>query len=348
MTYKTAKPGELLGRFPEINFSNYGQQEVEALQAWALEAFDALSATLSPTHIEEGEEVEVVGSAWRNIYNNGFDHVGPFPPSLGGPVVDEPQMTVAQHQRIVCARASKAAARVEDEREACELWIRQRSGMPAHIPMDWDVPFNRHTWAAWSARAALSAPPAAVVDRDAIHLAFEHKLREVNLPSYGENRGDWRRLSREETADVVVELLKSAAAAPPASEQRTAEELRVLREYRDACIGFNNSLGAETETTEDALQLERQAEARLEAAESACHAFYAAPIPPASEQQRAVGLDVIDKLRLELLPEYEAGYTAIAYGDSDQPVARADGMTAREAIAELLRLNPHLANSEGV
>lgn len=72
-----------------------------------------------------------------------------------------------------------------------------------------------------------------------------------------------------------------------------------------------------------------------------------APTPPASEQQRAVGLDVIDKLRLELLPEYEAGYTAIAYGDTDQPVARANGMTAREAIAELLRLNPHLAK-EGV
>lgn len=74
----------------------------------------------------------------------------------------------------------------------------------------------------------------------------------------------------------------------------------------------------------------------------------AAPTRPASEQQRAVGLDVIDKLRIELLPEYEAGYTAIAYGDCDQPIARATGMTAREAITELLRLNPHLAKGEGV
>ena len=32
--------GDLLARFPEINFSNYGQQEVEALQAWAFEAHD--------------------------------------------------------------------------------------------------------------------------------------------------------------------------------------------------------------------------------------------------------------------------------------------------------------------
>lgn len=69
--------------------------------------------------------------------------------------------------------------------------------------------------------AAAPTPPAAV-DRDAIHLAFEHKLREVNLPSYGEHRGDWRRLSREETADVVVELLKSVSVAPPASEQQQA------------------------------------------------------------------------------------------------------------------------------
>ncbi|WP_374098626.1 hypothetical protein [Pseudomonas aeruginosa] len=48
----------------------------------------------------EVERPEVVGSAWRNIYNNGFDHVAPFPPAPGGPVVDEPLMTVAQHERI--------------------------------------------------------------------------------------------------------------------------------------------------------------------------------------------------------------------------------------------------------
>ncbi|MDU9398089.1 Lar family restriction alleviation protein [Pseudomonas sp. zfem003] len=60
-------------------------------------------------------------------------------------------------------RATLSPAHIEDEREACERWIRQRSGMPAHIPIDWDVPFNRHAWAAWSARAALSAPPAAGV-----------------------------------------------------------------------------------------------------------------------------------------------------------------------------------------
>ncbi|MUI05651.1 hypothetical protein IPC325_06885 [Pseudomonas aeruginosa] len=53
------------------------------------------------TDLAEAERPEVVGSAWRNIYNNGFDHVAPFPPAPGGPVVDEPLMTVAQHERIV-------------------------------------------------------------------------------------------------------------------------------------------------------------------------------------------------------------------------------------------------------
>ncbi|MFO2205833.1 hypothetical protein QOU41_17800 [Pseudomonas aeruginosa] len=52
------------------------------------------------TQQAEAERPEVVGSAWRNIYNNGFDHVAPFPPAPGGPVVDEPLMTVAQHERI--------------------------------------------------------------------------------------------------------------------------------------------------------------------------------------------------------------------------------------------------------
>ncbi|ORE25360.1 hypothetical protein [Pseudomonas aeruginosa] len=61
----------------------------------------------------EAERPEVVGSAWRNIYNNGFDHVAPFPPAPGGPVVDEPLMTVAQHERIVKAWIERWKAYIE-------------------------------------------------------------------------------------------------------------------------------------------------------------------------------------------------------------------------------------------
>ena len=38
-----AVDAEILERFPEINFANYGQDEVEALQAWAFEAYEAIA-----------------------------------------------------------------------------------------------------------------------------------------------------------------------------------------------------------------------------------------------------------------------------------------------------------------
>lgn len=38
-----AVDAEILERFPEINFANYGQYEVEALQAWAFEAYEAIA-----------------------------------------------------------------------------------------------------------------------------------------------------------------------------------------------------------------------------------------------------------------------------------------------------------------
>lgn len=56
--------------------------------------------------------------------------------------------------------------------------------------------------------------------------------------------------------------------------QQQIEELEVLREYRNACIGFNNSFGVETETLDQAVEIERRAEKRLEDAEKACNEFY--------------------------------------------------------------------------
>lgn len=47
---------EILDRFPEINFGNYGQDEVEALQAWAFEAYEAIEKIngLKPSQDKEG------------------------------------------------------------------------------------------------------------------------------------------------------------------------------------------------------------------------------------------------------------------------------------------------------
>lgn len=80
-------------------------------------------------------------------------------------------MTVALHQRIVAARASKAAARVEDEREAFEAYILSRypgatlgRHRPGHLHRAgrYIQATIEAAWSAWSARAALSAPPASV------------------------------------------------------------------------------------------------------------------------------------------------------------------------------------------
>lgn len=149
--------------------------------------------------------------------------------------------------RMIQARvegATLSPAHIEDEREACERWIRQRSGMPAHIPMDWDLPFNRSTWAAWSARAALSAPPAAgvpigmackingyweaqlfaghgCIDRQSL---YAHPLPPADVPTGLAHRllkaydhGDTGAI---EAAIEDIRTLLAAAPTPPASEQQ--------------------------------------------------------------------------------------------------------------------------------
>lgn len=78
------------------------------------------------------------------------------------------------------------------------------------------------------------------IDRDAIHLAFEHKLREVNLPIYGNYKGDWRSLTREETADVVLGLL---AAPQPAPAQDVAGLIEALTEAAQSLETISNGAG---------------------------------------------------------------------------------------------------------
>ena len=61
-------------------------------------------------------------------------------------------------------------------------------------------------------------------------------------------------------------------------------------------------------------------------------ATVAAPQPAAQQ----VDVRLIDRYRIELLPEYGAGYTAKAYGEEAEPTAQADGFTAAEAIAAVV------------
>lgn len=278
--------------------------------AWRMIQARVEGATLSPAHIEDGEEVEVVGYA--NPADYGAYRFWVCAQQRAS--VTDPIMTVAQHQRIVAGlrtEVSCANSRLHEVAVACATAEQERD-------------------------AALSALPAAV-DRDAIHLAFEHKLREVNLRSYGEHRGDWRRLSREETADVVIELLKSMSAAPPAAGvpeechecKGSGEVYGVSGDGPWSCYACSSN--QEPVCYANFGELDNMLNDRTATVSPIKNGWYgvalyrAAPTPPASEQQRAV-----------VMPEKQVEYV----GDRDHK-QWASG--ANWMLREFLRLNPHLA-----
>lgn len=83
--------------------------------------------------------------------------------------------------------------------------------------------------------------------------------------------------------EQLVEEGVLAKDAQGVSAVSAAQELELLREYRLATIAFNNSHGVETETLEEAVEIERKAEDRYEAAAKACWDFYAKRFVPAQE-----------------------------------------------------------------
>lgn len=88
--------------FPEVAESR------NALAAIATAPTVKESLSVAPSLPAAGsarEEVEVVGYAWINRYNQAVHHVAPFPPTEGGVSYGERLMTVAQHERIVAALA---------------------------------------------------------------------------------------------------------------------------------------------------------------------------------------------------------------------------------------------------
>ncbi|RRV41300.1 hypothetical protein EGJ86_07390 [Pseudomonas sp. o96-267] len=70
-------------------------REVEKISAGLLAAGSAV------------EEVEPIGYAWINRYNQAVDHVAPFPPTDGGVSYGERLMTVSQHERIVAGLSAQ-------------------------------------------------------------------------------------------------------------------------------------------------------------------------------------------------------------------------------------------------
>ena len=80
-------------------------------------------------------------------------------------------------------------------------------------------------------------------------------------------------------ANISNELAELRAQLQSAPAER---ELALLREYRLSTIACNNSHGVETDTLEEAVELERKAEERVEAAEKACWEFYRLNPAPAT------------------------------------------------------------------
>lgn len=193
-----------------------------------------LSATLSPAHIEDGEEVEVVGYRYVALNVKSMSAVcqQDHPPVI--PMVEwsapEPLMTVAQHQRIVAdlkvnlAMAMDAATKGDVARQQC-------GGMEMEIA---------------ELRAALSAPPAAgvpigmactingyweaqlfaghgCIDRQSL---YAHPLPPADVPTGLAHRllkaydhGDTGAI---EAAIEDIRTMLAAAPTPPASEQQRA------------------------------------------------------------------------------------------------------------------------------
>lgn len=146
--------------------------------------------------------------------------------------------------------------------------------------------YNEHERCYQSELAALKAQPSGVVqwpDADEImQMAFEEGQPSEDASGY---------YFELEEFDLFIQRLMEEVArlnSSPVSSAPSHGELAVLREYRTAIRNFNDCHGVETDTLDEAVEIERKAEARLEAAEKACHDFYAGrnPEPSHSEQVR--------------------------------------------------------------
>lgn len=261
--------------------------------AWRMIQARVEGATLSPAHIEDGEEVEVVAWQYRltagpqtgwSLWNPGKGEE--FENSYT--VERRPLMTVAQHQRIVAARASRAAAHIENERKAFSAWASTQKWFSpetsTHRAFHYTDDETQAVWSGWQARAALSAPPAADGMCNADNPASRCECRE--------------------------EFGHRVCAAPPAAgvlEQMSSEARSTLVGMVEFCLNRRYCMGMDEGFASFDPDVEHDFVKELRAfAEGA-------PTPPASEQQRAVfSIPDLDEHLLEILgrPNFRCSHIA--------------------------------------
>lgn len=213
-------------------------------------ADNLLSATLSPTHIEDGEEVEVVGyrsGTSGGIYAEGYGLERP-----------EPLMTVAQHQRIV--------SRHDDANYNLDVLLKRLAAL-AGIEAD-NTNWFEVVGELEKRVAALSAPPAAGVPEGYVLAPIRPTIEMVEA-GYEASLGQPDRSAHARVIEQYDAMLAEVP-TPPASEQQP---------YECKCV---YATASNTKSVRNGSEKGGYLKAECEACQQRRQS------PPESEQQRAV------------------------------------------------------------
>lgn len=290
-----------------------------------------LSATLSPAHIEDGEEVEVVEFDWPtylSISNGWPEEVA----SLVEHLPSEPLMTVAQHQRIVAGLQSEIAKLGLELKDSDEYGERE------------ELRANRYSSELVELRAALSAPPVAqdYFPRELLISAVmnaDEVIAALSAPPAAED-GMCNSENPSNRCECREEFGHRVCAAPPAAG--VPEGITIERDM----MGTMHVKVGEFDYVQVRYQHPYTDNASTRQLAERIAALIASPTPPASEQQQTV-----------LQP-----HTVEFVGKTCQRVLMAEGKPYPRTCAVCglsgpcksfprendQRLNPHLAKGEGV
>lgn len=225
-----------------------------------------------------------------------------------------------------------AATNVPDERKLCLIRNAARAALSAPAAADGSEPAEVLAARLISERAAVLGHPVPWAQ------AIEITATITKMPD------------EEKAALLALDDAPPAAGVPEDLREAVADAVaEALGEALD-CTRVWSAWGVGTMSEDDFRQVADDPERVAEIADAAIAAMVsAAPTPPASGQQQADAelLHLIDQHRIELLPEYDAGYTAIAYCAQTEPIAQAVAMTARGALEELAKKLQSAAPRQG-